>query len=336
MRRLYLDRSAGESRGVVTLDGLPERLLIERSGGKSAGQRLGARSAARVARLERALGLAFLDLGDDAPVVAPVGDLVEGAFVEIEITSEARAGKVAAARVIGAAQGPSRLLHPARDLMAELGDFVPGVRIDEGADARKVADQAQESALAVEYGLPGGGSIAIESTRALTAIDVDLGARTGGDPRRAARQANLAAITAAARLLRLKGLGGLVVIDLAGKGHDGPAMSAAAKLAFAPDGPQVSIGPISRFGLFELALPHRRRPTFEILSADVCETRALDLLRALEREGRANPGARLRGVAPPDVIAAAERHAHALTTRLGPRFTFVADGAKPDFEVVIL
>lgn len=88
--------------------------------------------------------------------------------------------------------------------------------------------------------------------------------------------------------------------------------------------------------VFELALPHRRRPTFEILSADVCETRALDLLRALEREGRANPGARLRGVAPPDVIAAAERHAHALTTRLGPRFTFVADGAKPDFEVVIL
>lgn len=319
---------------MVTLDGSPERLLIERDGTSAAGERPGSRSVARVARIERALGLAFLDLGDGVSAATTSAGLVEGAFVEIEITTGARSGKAAAAQVLGGAEGPTRLLEAAPDLAAELADFAPGVRIEEGGAARKAADEAQEAALAIEHTLPGGGSIAIESTRALTAVDVDLGARTGGDARRAARQANLAAIAAAARLLRLKGLGGLVVIDLAGKGHDGAAMSAAAKAAFAIDGPQVSIGPISRFGLFELALPRRRRPALEILTADPCETEALNLLRALEREGRANPGSRLKATARPAVIAAAERHAASLIGRLGPRFSFAADDGLPYFEVV--
>jgi Ribonuclease G/E len=336
VRRLYLDRCAGETRGVVTLDGLPERLLIERDGTWAAGERAGARSVARVARIERALGLAFLDLGDGLSAVSAAGGLVEGAFVEIEIAAEPRADKAAAAQVIGPSDGPPRLLRAAPDLGAELAGFAPGVRIEEGPAARKAADEAQEVALATEHPLPGGGSIAIESTRALTAVDVDLGARTGGDARRAARQANLAAIATAARLLRLKGLGGLVVIDLAGKGHDGAAMSAAAKAAFAPDGPEVSIGPISRFGLFELALPRRRRPALEILTADPVQTEALDLLRALEREGRASPGARLRATARPAVVAAAERHAAALAERLGPRFSLAADAGRRDFEVLAL
>jgi hypothetical protein len=336
VRRLYLDRSAGETRGVVTQDGLPERLLIERDGAADS-HRPGARGVARVARIERALGMAFLESEEGTAVVAPLGaGLVEGGFVEIEITSAARAGKAAGAAVTGPAEGPPRWLRPAADLLTELAALAPGSRIEEGAAARKAADEAQDAALAVEHALRGGGSIAIETTRALTAIDVDLGARTGGDARRAARQANLAAIAAAARLLRLKGLGGLVVIDLAGKGHDGAAMSAAAKAAFAADGPQVSVGPISRFGLFELALPRRARPTLEILSDDPSETQAFDLLRALEREGRANPGARLRAAARLAVIVAAERHSAALTERLGPRFTFAADEGRLDYEVVTL
>lgn len=336
MRRLYLDRSAGETRGVVTLDGLPERLLIERAAARAASERLGAASIARVARIERALGMAFLELSDGRSAMAPLGGLVEGAFVEMEIAAEARAGKAAVAKVAGPAEGPARLVRTGPELADELVAFAPGARIEEGDAARRAADAAQEAALAVEHALPGGGSIAIESTRALTAVDVDLGARTGGDARRAARQANLAAIAAAARLLRLKGLGGLVVIDLAGKGHDGAAMSAAAKAAFAADGPEVSIGPISRFGLFELAVPRRRRPALEILEADRAETEALALLRALEREGRANPGARLRAAAGAAVIAAAERHAGTLTDRLGPRFTLAAEQGRSGFEVVVL
>jgi hypothetical protein len=199
VRRLYLDRSAGETRGVVTQDGLPERLLIERDGAADS-HRPGARGVARVARIERALGMAFLESEEGTAVVAPLGaGVVEGGFVEIEITSAARAGKAAGAAVTGPAEGPPRWLRPAADLLTELAALAPGSRIEEGSAARKAADEAQDAALAVEHALPGGGSIAIETTRALTAIDVDLGARGGGDARRAARQANLAAIATAAR-----------------------------------------------------------------------------------------------------------------------------------------
>lgn len=340
MRALFLDRSAGETRAVVTLNQLPERLLIERAGEPPAG-RLGARSVARLARIERALGTAFFELTDAAAAASPIpAGLAQGAFVEVEITAEAHGGKAATARVIGKGEGPCRLLEAGPTLEAQLSAFAPGAAVIEGAAAREAADEAQEAALAVEHALSGGGSIAIESTRALTAVDVDLGGRTGGDARRAAKQANLSAIGAAARLLRLKGIGGLVVIDLAGQGHDGAAMSAAAKAAFAPDGPQVSIGPISRFGLFELALPRHRRPALEILnggglSASV-QTRALDLLRAIEREGRAHPGARLIASAGPSVIEAATPYLSGLTDRLGPRFSLCADAARLDFEVNVL
>ena len=62
-RRLFLDASPGEIRAVVTLDGLPERLFIERDGAPT-GPRLGARYAARVSEIARDLGLAYLDLRD--------------------------------------------------------------------------------------------------------------------------------------------------------------------------------------------------------------------------------------------------------------------------------
>ena len=93
----------------------------------------------------------------------------------------------------------------------------------------QVADEAEAEALEDPASVAGRRSqIAIEPTRALTAIDVDLSDRKGGDAKRVTRQANIAALGMAARLLRLKGLGGIVVIDLVGRGHDGHALLAAA------------------------------------------------------------------------------------------------------------
>src|SRR5271167_1653275 len=62
-RRLYLDVGVGETRGVVTLDGRPERLLISRDGDLAC-QALGAEVVGRVRKVERQLALAFVDLGD--------------------------------------------------------------------------------------------------------------------------------------------------------------------------------------------------------------------------------------------------------------------------------
>ena len=321
-RRLYLDRAPGETRGVVTLDGRPERLLIARPG-DIAVQQLGARLVARIACLERGLASAFLDLGEGPQAILPLTPgLMEGAAVEIEVTAEARSGKGAVARLIGPAEGAPRLLAAAPSLEARLAACAPGVAIDASPAARDVADAAQDAALAIEHPLPGGGSIAVEPTRALTAVDVDLGGRTG-DARRAVRAANLAAVAEAARVLRLKGLGGLVVIDLIGKGHDGAALSAAAKAAFAPDEPGVGIGPISRFGAFELVVPRGARPVAEVLcDADgrlSALTRGLAVLRGLERAALADPGARLVGRAAPDAAAAASLHIGDLTARIGAR-----------------
>jgi len=341
-RRLFLDKSPGESRGVVTLDGRPERLFIRRLG-DAPGQLLGARSVARVRRIERALGSAFLDLGEGPEALLPLKGAAkaptEGAAVEVEIAAEARRGKGAVVQFIAPAEGEPRLLAPAPGLTEQLQRFAPDQAVGRGAEAREAADAAEDAALAIEHALPGGGTIAIEPTRALTAIDVDLGRASGADQARATRRTNLTAIAEAARLLRLKSLGGLVVFDLIGERHDGTALAAAVKAAFAPDQPGVSIGPVSRLGLLQLALPRRARPIAEIwIDADGRASPAavaLRLLRALEREGRADGGARLVGRCAPAVAAAAHAYIDELIGRVGPRFEIRAEPgfARDQFEV---
>ncbi|MGZ6017510.1 MAG: ribonuclease E/G [Phenylobacterium sp.] len=329
-RRAYLDQGIGETRGVVTLDGRPERLLIRRHDDEPR-LMLGARAIARVASLEPALGTAFLDLGAGAEAILPFkpdARPVRGASIEIEIRGEPRRGKLAQARAIGPAEGAPRLIA-APDLLADLDVLSHGAKLVEGTAARQVADEAEAEALEVLYPLPGGGQIAIEPTRALTAIDVDLSDRKGGDAKRVTRQANLAALGMAARLLRLKGLGGIVVIDLVGRGHDGNALMAAARAAFGPDNPGVAIGPVGRFGTMELSLPRRIQPLAERLCrADGALSDgalAQRLIRQLQTEAASQPGARLAAFCAPGVAAAAAPLAAQLAEQIGARFSITPD-----------
>ncbi|HWA63488.1 MAG TPA: ribonuclease E/G, partial [Caulobacteraceae bacterium] len=182
-RRIYLDEGIGETRGVVMGEAGPERLLIDR-GGQPAVQALGARLVARIRRQERAQGLAFLDLGDGPDAVLnlkpEMGRLAEGQALEVEIRAEARGEKGANVRLIGPADGPPRLLQAAPGLADQLRALAPRAEVVTGSAARAAADEAEDEALQTEFALPGGGSVAIERTRALTAVDVDLGARAGG------------------------------------------------------------------------------------------------------------------------------------------------------------
>ena len=329
-RRAYLDRGIGETRGVVTLDGRPERLLIRRDDDEPR-LMLGARLIARVASLEPALGTAFLDLGAGAEAILafkPDARPVRGQSIEIEIRGEPRRGKLAQARAIGPAEDAPRLIS-APDLLADLDALSHGAKLVEGAAARQVADEAEAEALEVLHPLPGGGQIAIEPTRALTAVDVDLSDRKGGDAKRVTRQANLAALGMAARLLRLKGLGGIVVIDLVGRGHDGNALLAAARAAFGPDNPGVAIGPVGRFGTMELSLPRRARPLAERLCRDDGglndRTLAQRLIRRLQAEATAQPGARFVAACAPAVAAAAAPLGVLLAEQIGARFSIMSD-----------
>jgi hypothetical protein len=327
-RRIYIDKAPGETRGVVTLDGRSERLLIERAG--EGWPRLGLRRRARVVLVDRALGLAMLDLGDGQEaslrLKADRPPPVQGQSLDIEIAIEPQAGKPAVARV----SPPDAEAGEAPTLEQRLAALAPGARVIVSPEARAVADEAEEEALAVDHALGGGVSLAVEPTRALTAVDVDLGA-AGGDGKRAARQANIAALHALGRLLRLKALGGLVVVDLVGRGHDGQALAHAAQAAFAADQPGVVIGPITKFGTLELALPRRHRPVREILcdrsGQPSVQTLALRLVRAIEREARAAPGGRLLARCAPEVAAAAAGPVEILKGIVGARVEVVTDPA---------
>lgn len=334
-RAIFLDSGIGETRGVVMLDGRPERLILRRDD-EDLRLALGARLMARVASVEPAIATAFLDLGNGLEAILPFkpdARPVRGTAIEIEIRGEPRSDKLAVARQIGAGEGAPRLIQPPPEVADILRSIVRGVPLIEGRQAREVADEAEAEALAIVHALPGGGDIAIEPTRALTSIDVDLGERKGADAKRAARQANLAAIAEAARLLRLKGLGGLVILDLVGRGHDGQALLAAARLAFGPDNPGVAIGAVGRFGTMELSIPRRTRPLSERLQqaggALSDRTLAQRLIRRLEAEAQAQPGARLTAACAPSVAMAAEPLARALSERIGARFVISADPTRP-------
>lgn len=343
-RRAFLDITPGETRGVVTLDGRPEHLILRRD---EDDPRLepGARIAARVRKVEPAFASAFVDLGEgleglmDYP---PDRRPVEGQMLEVEVRSAPRPGKLATVRGTGPAEGPVRLLTAAPSVADRLAALVRSPETVTGAEARRMADAAEEAALSVLHVLPGGGVLAIEPTRALVAVDVDLGPRKGPDPKSVLRQLNLTALAETARLLRLKGLGGLVVIDLAGRGHDGTALLNAARAAFAADQPGVAVGPVSRFGTLELTVPRRTRAVSDILlqpdGAPTDRTLAQRLVRQAESAAEAETGRRFRLAAAPAVARLAWPLADRLAERMGARFerSVEADWPRDRLEVAPL
>jgi ribonuclease E/ribonuclease G len=106
--------------------------------------------------------------------------------------------------------------------------------------------------------LPDGGSLVIEATVALTAIDVNAGAQAN------ALSVNLAAASEIARQLRLRHIGGIVVIDFVSlaRARDRAGVMAALAAALATDPAQTHILPMSAFGLVEMTR-ERRGPGLE-------------------------------------------------------------------------
>ena len=111
-RQAFLDRAPGEVRGVVLLDGAPERLLIAREG--DATPRLGARYGARVEAISERMGLARLDLGGVPGTLRlrGQGGFHVGERLEVEVTAEPVRGKPAAVRRHRPGPAPPRVLQP--------------------------------------------------------------------------------------------------------------------------------------------------------------------------------------------------------------------------------
>lgn len=120
--------------------------------------------------------------------------------------------------------------------------------------------------------LPSGGSIVVDQTEALTAVDVNSSRATkGSDIEDTAFQTNLEAAEEVARQLRLRDLGGLVVIDFIDMSSNKHQREVENRLANALkyDRARVQVGRISRFGLLEMSR-QRLRPSLGESSQIVC------------------------------------------------------------------
>ena len=155
-----------------------------------------------------------------------------------------------------------------------------------------------ESAFAREVRLPSGGAVVIDHTEALLSIDINSARATkGSDIEETALQTNLEAAVEIARQLRIRDLGGLVVIDFIDMNSRDSQRQVENELreAMRSDKARVQIGRISRFGLLELSR-QRLRPSLGESSHITCprcdgygsirsiESLALAILRLAEEE----------------------------------------------------
>ncbi len=172
-----------------------------------------------------------------------------------------------------------------------------------------------ESAFQREVTLPSGGSVVIDHTEALISIDINSARATkGSDIEETALNTNLEAADEIARQLRLRDLGGLVVIDFIdmSPARNQRAVENRLRDALKMDRARVQVGRISRFGLLEMSR-QRLRPSLGESSQIVCprcsgqgtirgiESLALSVLRIIEEDAMKEKTGQIRAQLPVEV-----------------------------------
>lgn len=172
-----------------------------------------------------------------------------------------------------------------------------------------------ETAFEREVKLPSGGSIVIDVTEALISIDINSARATkGSDIEETAVRTNLEAADEIARQLRLRDMGGLVVIDFIDMQPVKNQREVENRMrdALSMDRARVQIGRISRFGLLEMSR-QRLRPSLGETTSKVCprcsgqgsirstKSIALSILRLVEEEAQKERSAEIRAITPVSV-----------------------------------
>ncbi|MBY4675260.1 ribonuclease E [Marinobacterium arenosum] len=213
-----------------------------------------------------------------------------------------------------------------------------------------------ETAFEREVKLPSGGSIVIDPTEALVSIDINSARATrGGDIEETALNTNLEAAEEIARQLRLRDIGGLIVIDFIDMTPIKNQREVENRLrdALKLDRARVQMGRISRFGLLEMSR-QRLRPSLAETRGVVCprcsgqgiirdtESLALSILRLIEEESAKDRTAQIRAILPVSVatylLNEKRRPVHEIELRHSVQVVIVPNPnmETPHYEVVRL
>ncbi len=183
-------------------------------------------------------------------------------------------------------------------VMPEMGHRVKRYRDDAPLFSRFQIEHQIETAFSRTVNLPSGGAIVIDHTEALVSIDVNSARSTrGSDIEETATRTNLEAADEIARQMRLRDLGGLIVVDFIDMEESKNRREVETRLrdAVRPDRARVQLSAISKFGLLELSR-QRLRPALSEGSHITCprcngtghirdtESSALQILRMVQEE----------------------------------------------------
>ncbi|GEM_PF-1450918 len=339
--------------------------------------RTGRRFAGRVKSINKGLAAAFVDIGDGRDAYLALNNknealVIDGALIGVAVKSPPRQGKGAALKFLEDqtldCETPGRL-GPVEDAAIEaarsIGEGADEIVVDDGAavSALKAAavtlairHETSPAALFETYGaesaldeafervvaLPGGGRVVIDEAQALTAIDVDTGGLSAASPQRLREKIAFAAADETARQIRLRNIGGQIVIDFptisgdaARKRFNEQLRKAMARIEGAG-----AFG-FSKSGLYAFTAPHNAQSLLERFTepapfAPVSGRRftldwaAKSAMRALEHRLRAHPQIRLRLETGSSLYAYINAHGlwtQRLNERYGARFDWIADEA---------
>src|SRR5262249_46306147 len=201
--------------------------------------------------------------------------------------------------------------------------------------------------------LPSGGWITIESTEALTAVDVNSGSFTASTGlEETSAKVNLEAADEIGRQVRLRGIGGLIVVDFIHMSEPGniARVLEVLNVSISRDHTPTQISPMSEFGLVEITRKRVRDPLVKLMS-ECCrscsghgrkrtrDSVALEVMRRVERAAAAAPGKPVVVRASAEIVRWLDDHGEevmaSLARRGAPRVRFEAnDGyAREGFDV---
>ena len=341
MIRILGAKSPGELRIAVLKNNRLEDYAIWRPGAPDG---LGDVYAARIVSRVPSMAGAFVALpGTEGflPDTQGAEGLAEGESVIVRITRSAQGGKgprlaLAAAEPRAAKPGLIRrgdtplhrfaTLYPAAEIWLDDSRLLASLAAAAFSARLRLVPQAFDESLEADIDalgeawttLPGGLRAGFFPTPALTAIDMDGGATTAARGQKGALQfaANLAAIPALARQIRLRNLSGAILVDVAGvPARRRAALGAAFAAALADDPAQPRLLGFTQLGLAEITRPRSTPPLHERLAGP--HAAALAALRALACAVRQSPGLRPALRASPAVIAALQSDQAALADFAG-------------------